>query len=85
MCTIAFRQGQDVDKVKVHGFNKEQMHWNNCCTITTCGKIPLNWEKLGKHIAYMVVYLIKVYDILASLVVNIDQISKYVFLIDYEE
>jgi hypothetical protein len=46
------------------------------------GKLPLDWEKLEKHMTYKVAYLIKMYNIFANLIVNIHQIgTRYIFLL----
>ena len=54
-------------------FVKQHLQWSYRCATTTCGKLPLDWEELGKLMALRVVSLVRAYDIPPELVVNTDQ------------
>lgn len=51
---------------------KTYLNWSCCRATNAFGKLPQDWESQGKLMAYKVAYLVKAYDILLALIVNID-------------
>jgi hypothetical protein len=55
----------------------EWLGWNFQCPIIVYGKFTNDLEIQGAYMTYCIAYLVFLYNILASLVVNIDQIDIY--------
>jgi hypothetical protein len=51
---------------------KAKLGWSSRATIIDIRKLPPNWEDQGTKMAHRVTYLVKTYNVLASLVINID-------------
>jgi hypothetical protein len=58
-------------------FIREWLDWSFQCPITTYLKFINDWEIKGACMTYCIAYLVFLYNILRSLVVNIDQIDIY--------
>jgi len=56
---------------------KISLNWSYKETITLAGKLFQTWEQEGMAMAHGVVYLVKVYNILMSLIVNANQIGVH--------
>jgi hypothetical protein len=55
---------------------KAKLGWSSRATIIDIRKLPPNWEDQGTKMAHRVTYL-KTYNVLASLVINIDTRIHY--------
>jgi len=58
-------------------FMCERLGWNFQCPIILYGKFTNDLEIQGAYMTYCIAYLVFLYNILASLVVNIDQTDIY--------
>ncbi len=54
-------------------FMKAKLGWSFRVATIVVAKLPLNWEDEGIEIAHRVAYLVKTYNVLASLVINTNQ------------
>jgi hypothetical protein len=77
-----------VTRKRVWYFVKFQLQWSYQWAITSCGKLPYDWENEGKFMVYKVAYLVKAYDIPLILIMNNDRIgmvlSKYYAFVKHE-
>ncbi len=79
-CTL--RNLNPLEKINVtlwfkRKFMHEWLDWSFQCPTTMYGKFTNDWEIKGACMAYCIAYLVLLYNILASLVVNIDQTDIY--------
>jgi hypothetical protein len=67
------RRGFKVALEWTQDFMKTRVNWSYRAITISTGKLPQTWEQEGMAMAHRVAYLVKVYNILMCLVVNIDQ------------
>jgi hypothetical protein len=53
------------------------MNWNFKTTTFVTNKLPTNWNLQGQNMGYRLVYFVKSYNILPTLVINNDQIGVH--------
>jgi hypothetical protein len=56
-------------------FMKAKLGWSFRVATIVVAKLPPNWEDQGIEMAHRVAYLVKTYNVLASLVINMNQIG----------
>jgi hypothetical protein len=54
------------------------MNWTFKVGTTIANKLPNDWDRQGWKMGYRIVYLLKTYNILATLVVNSDQTRSHI-------
>jgi hypothetical protein len=53
------------------------MNWTFKVATTTTNQFPTNWKHRRQDMGFRIVYLVKTYDIFATLMVNKDQIGMF--------